>query len=134
MKPFSLESSMLTLRGVFYPTGYLFVMLPTLEDAEKLDHDLRASGYSGREPMLLTSATILEQISKTVRNTDSPLPSVGTEAATVHKYEEFARQGHCAVMIHAPSEKETQQVMDVVHRLPFSYAEKYRHLVIEDMV
>lgn len=133
MKPFSMESRMLTLRGVFYPTGYLFVMLPKLEDAEKLDHDLRDGGYHNHDVMLLESETILGQIGKTVRETDSPLPSIGTEAATVHQYEGLALKGHCAVMIHAPSESDTQRVMDVVHTLPFSYAQKYRHLVIEDM-
>ena len=32
MKPFELQSRMLTMRGVFYPTGYIFVMLPHAED------------------------------------------------------------------------------------------------------
>ena len=133
MKPFSLESSMLTMRGVFYPTGYLFVMLPKLEDAETLDRDLRASGYNGREVMLLKPETILGQIRKTVRDDANPLPSVGSEGTTVREYERLAQQGHCAVLIHAPSEKETQHVMGVVRGVPFSYAQKYRQLVIEDM-
>ena len=133
MKPFELESSMLTLRGVFYPTGYLFVMLPTIEDAHKLEHDLRAGGYTGHELLLLTPETILGTIRKTVRDDSSPFPSVGTEGDTIRHYEELARQGHCAVMIHAPSEKETEKAMAAVHGTPFSLAERYRHLVIEDM-
>ncbi|WP_137891516.1 RNA-binding protein [Ramlibacter sp. 2FC] len=133
MKPFELTSSMLTLRGVFYPTGYLFVMLPSIEAAEKLDRDLQASGFNGDEPMLVTPEAILGEIRHTVRDDANIFPSVGTENATVLRYEELARQGHCAVMIHVRSEKETQHVMDVVHKSPFSYAERYRHLVIEDM-
>ncbi|MDR3453307.1 MAG: RNA-binding protein [Rhodoferax sp.] len=134
MKPFSLESSMLTMRGVFYPTGYLFVMLPKLEDAETLDRNLRASGYSGREVMLLTPEVILGQIRKTVRDDTNPLPSAGSESDTVREYEKFARQGHCAVMIHVPSEKDTPRIMETVRSVPFSYAQKYRPLIIEDMV
>ena len=133
MKPFAMTSSMLTIRGVFYPTGYLFVMLPSIADAEKLDRDLLASGFNGDEPMLVTPENILGEIRHTVRDDANPFPSAGTEGATVLRYEELARQGHCAVMIHAPSEKETQQVMDAVHKSPFSFAEKYRRLVIEDM-
>lgn len=133
MKPFSLESSMLTIRGVFYPTGHLFVMLPKLEDAEALDRNLRASGYSGREVMLLTPEVILGQIRKTVRDDTNPLPSAGTEGDTVREYERLALEGHHAVLIHAPSEKETEHVMQAVRSVPFSYAQKYRHLVIEDM-
>jgi hypothetical protein len=133
MKPFSLQSRMLTMRGVFYPTGYIFVMLPEEQHASKLDHDLRAAGYSDEEPILVTPEQILDDIGRTVRRDDNPLPSVGTEAATVHQFEQLALKGHCGVMIHAPSTEETQRVMDVVHTLPFSIAERYRRLVIEDM-
>ncbi|MEO6973533.1 MAG: RNA-binding protein [Rhodoferax sp.] len=133
MKPFSLESSMLTIRGVFYPTGHLFVMLPLLEHAQALDRNLRASGYSGHEVMLLTPEVILGQIRKTVRDDTNPLPSAGSEGDTVREYERLARDGHHAVLIHAPSDKEAQHVMQAVRTVPFSYAQRYRHLVIEDM-
>lgn len=133
MKPFALEPRMLTMRGVFYPTGYLFVMFPSLADAERLDHDLQESGYRDHDVMLLDSQTILGEIGKTAAHTNSPLPSVGTEVATVHEFEERALQGNCAVLVHAPSSKDTEFVMDVVHSLPFTYAQKYRPLVIEDM-
>lgn len=133
MRPFSLEPRMLTMGGVFYPTGYLFVMFPTLEDAERLDHDLLESGYRDHDVMLVKPQAILEDIGKTVPHSDGALPSVGTEVATVHEYEERALRGHCAVLVHAPSSKDTEFVMDVVHNLPFTYAQKYRPLVIEDM-
>jgi hypothetical protein len=133
MKPFALDSRMLTLRGVFYPTGYLFVMLPRLEDAEQLDHDLESSGYRGHDVMLLPPATILGQLGATVSHNLDTMPSVGTEAATVREFERRALQGDCAVMIHAPTRQDADQVMDVVHTLPFSSATRYRPLVIEDL-
>ncbi len=132
MKPFVMTSSMQSMRGVFYPTGYLFVMLPALHDAQKLAHDLRASGYSD-DLMLLKPETILEEIGHSVREDGNVFPSVGSEAETVRHYCELARKGHFALMIHVPSEKETQKVMETVHKSPFSYAQKYRHLVIEEM-
>lgn len=133
MKPFALQSRMLTMRGVFYPTGYLFVTLPTAEDAERLDHGLETSGYRGHDVMLVSPASILQQIGGTVSHDEDNLPSVGTEAATVLGYERRARQGEFAVMIHAPTRKDSDSVMDVVHTLPFSSATRYRPLVIEDL-
>jgi hypothetical protein len=127
-----MQARMLTMRGVFYPTGYLFVMMPRLEDAERLDHELESSGYHGHDVMLVPPATILEQIGTTVSHDTDTLPSIGTEAATVREYERRARQGEFAVMIHAPTRQDSDQVMDVVHTLPFSYATRYRPLVIED--
>ena len=34
MKPFVLQPKMLTMGGVFYPTGYMFVMFPTRRKRE----------------------------------------------------------------------------------------------------
>lgn len=133
MKPFAMQSRMLTMRGVFYPTGYMFVMLPRLEDAERLDHELESSGYRGHDVMLVPPDTILQQIGATVSHDLDNLPSIGTEAATVLEYERHARQGGCAVMIHAPTRQDADTVMDVVHTLPFSCATRYRPLVIEDL-
>jgi hypothetical protein len=133
MRPFSLESRMLTMGGVFYPKGYLMVMLPTEQDARQLERELQAGGYQDEEPMLLEPETILEVVGHTVRNADgSAMPSVGTEAATIHEYERLARLGQYGMMIHARTEKDTQKVMDAVHHVPFTYAQKYRWLVIED--
>jgi hypothetical protein len=133
MKPFAMQSRMLTMRGVFYPTGYMFVMLPRLEDAERLDHELESSGYRDHDVMLVPPDAILQQIGATISHDFDTLPSIGTEAATVLEYERRARQGECAVMIHAPTREDSEAVMDVVHTLPFSCATRYRPLVIEDL-
>ena len=134
MKPFSLEPNMLTMRGVFYPTGHMFVMFPTEKDARDAEHALEADGYSGESISLLTPEDIQKKIARTVGNADMPLPSAGTEADTVRHFAQLASQGHHALMIHAPSADETEHVMSVLKNSPISYAQKYRHLVIEDLV
>ena len=63
-----------------------------------------------------------------------PLPSAGTEADTVRKFTELASQGHHALMVHAPSAKESDRVMALLEGYKMSYGQKYRHLVIEDLV
>jgi hypothetical protein len=133
MQPFTLDSSMLTMRGVFYPTGYMFVMFPTLDDAKKVAHDLEGAGEFEKPIMLLTPENIQEDVVRTVGNANAPLPSAGTEADTVRKYAELAGKGHHALMIHAPDADETERAMEVVRKAPFSFAEKYRQLVIQDL-
>jgi hypothetical protein len=134
MKPFELDPKMLTLRGVFYPTGYIFAMFPQLEDAEKVDRELRARNYEKNdETILLKPEDILGKVVSTVGGADMPLPSAGSEATTARQYAELASQGHHALMIHAPSKEESDRVMDVVRTAPFSIAERYRTLVIEDL-
>ena len=135
MKAFELEPQMLTLRGVFYPTGHMFIMFPTEKDARDAEHALEEdNGHSGDSISLLTPRDIQEKIARTVGHADLPLPSAGTEADTVRHITELASKGHYALMIHAPSAKETEHIMGVLKEFPISYAQKYRHLVIEDLV
>jgi hypothetical protein len=134
MKRFELEPEMLTMSGVFYPTGYMFLMFPTEQAARDAERKLEADGQSGEHILLLTPTDIQQKIARTVGNADIPLPSAGTEAETVRHFTELASQGHHALMIHAPSHDETEHIMEVLRGVPISYGQKYRHLVIEDLV
>ena len=133
MKPFVLVPKMLTLQGVFYPTGYAFLLFPDEADASKAAAELEAAGFDGDNIMLLPPEVILREIGKVDGESDVDLPSVGTEGATVRKYVDLARDGHFAVMVKAPSDKDTQRVMAAVANLPFSYGQKYHILAIEDL-
>lgn len=132
MKAFAIEPSMLTLRGVFYPTGYMFVMFPTEKIARDAEHALEQNGSTGEKISLLTPEDIQQKIAHTIA--DISLPSAGTEADTVRHFDELASQGHYALMIHAPSASETERIMNVLKDFPISYGQKYRYLVIEDLV
>jgi hypothetical protein len=134
MKSFSIEPNMLTMRGVFYPTGYMFLMFPAEQDARGALRTLEDSGFSGDEVCLLTPEDVQEKIAHTVGSADMPLPSAGTEADTVRHFAQLASQGHHALLIHAPSAKESDHVMEVLKSSNMSCGQKYRHLVIEDLV
>lgn len=134
MKHFELEPSMLTMRGVFYPTGYMVVTLPTEQHARAAELKLEDSGVMGEKVALLSPQVIQEKIARTVSTDDVPLPSAGTEADTVRRFAELAGQGHWALMIHAPQGDETARIMELLKEFPLSYGQKYRQLVIEDLV
>jgi hypothetical protein len=133
MKDFTLASRMLTLRGEFYPTGFMFVMVPTIEDARAIERKLLERHIGGDDVLLLTSQVVLDQIAPTAEHHGDTMPSVGFESNVVRQYRDLARQGHCALMIKAGNADHTEQVMEVVRSVPFSIAEKYRFLVIEDL-
>ena len=130
MKDFELTKKMLSMGGVFYPTGYAFIMFPDIEEAKQVARELETASD---DIMLLTPASILEKIGKADGHSDLSLPSVGTERATVQKYVELAQQGHHALMIPVDSEEAAERVMSVVRKRPFSYAQRYHMLVIEDL-
>ena len=133
MKTFSMDPKMTTIQGVFYPTGYAFIMFPDAENAEKAAQKLETVGFGGQNVMLLTPEVILQEIGKVDGESTVPLPSVGTEGATVHKYIDLARDGHHALMVKAPSDKDSERLMSIIREFPFSYGQKYHMLAIEDL-
>ena len=133
MRAFQLSPKMSTMQGVFYPTGYAFLMFPDAQEAENAARKLEESGFGEQDIMLLTPDVILREIGNIDGESSVALPSVGTEGATVRKYIDFAREGHYALMVRAPSDKDTERVMSVVRELPFSYGQKYHMLAIEDL-
>lgn len=133
MKDFELSRKMLSIRGVFYPTGYAFIMFPDIAHAEQVARELEAGNPSGEHVMLLTPTVILKDIGKMDGHSNITLPQVGTERATVRKYVDLAQEGHHALMVHVHSDDETERMMEAVRKVPFSYAQRYHLLAMEDL-
>jgi len=134
MKNFYLEPRMrATIGGAFYPSGYSMVMFPSAEDANRIGHKLIENGVSGDEIYLIPPATLLAEITPTVTESDDPLPSAGTDAATVRAYTKLAREGHTALLVKTKNEEAANRMMELVRTVPYSIAQRYRTLVIEDL-
>jgi hypothetical protein len=133
LSTFSLDSSMLaTLGGAFYPDGYSMVMFP--DEASAIDV---AKALSLQKPEVqifhLPPASILSQITPTVADSDNPLPSAGSEGATVRAYTKLAREGHHGLLVETPDGESAEWLMSAVRKVPYSMAQRYRKLVIEDL-
>jgi hypothetical protein len=134
MKPFS-TASLTNLRGVFYPTGHMVLMFPTAEDARRACELLRRDGVSEDDLCLATPQEFERQITGTTdEDDDMLLPSVGTEAETARRFRLLAHEGQHALIVHANAGMASDHVLDVLKGLPITYGQRYRHLVIEDLV
>ncbi|MDP3412977.1 MAG: RNA-binding protein [Polaromonas sp.] len=132
MKTFELTPKMVTMGGVFYPTGFAVLLFPEAEQARQAGEALEAAGFAGEAVMLLPPETILRDIGK-VEGDKGGMPSVGTEGHTVDKYIALARQGHHGVMVHAPDDEDTERLLTSLRQLPFTYGQKYHMLAMEDL-
>ena len=133
MKKFELKPDMLTMGGTFYPKGYAFIMFPNAAQAERAAFDIGNTSPHGDTAMFLNAATVLRDIGKVEGDSDIMLPSIGTEGATVRKYVDLARNGHCALMIKVNSDEETERVMLSARNNNFSYGQRYHLLAMEDL-
>ena len=135
MKPFCLDAAMTNMRGVFYPTGHMVLMFPTEHDARHAAELLRRDGVSEDEVCLAEPREFEEQLSTAIDEYDDVLlPSVGTEVETARRFRHLAHEGHFALIVHASSGLTSEHVLQVLHDTPISYGQRYRFLVIEDLV
>jgi hypothetical protein len=134
MQNFTLDSSMTAaLGGAFYPTGYSLVMFPAEKDAKSVAQQLEERGFAADAVYFLPPEIVLSQITPTTSGADDPLPSAGTEGATVRAYTKLAREGHAALLVKTDDEDVAERLMEVVRTVPYSIAQRYRMLVIEDL-
>jgi hypothetical protein len=113
MKRFNLDSHMTALiGGAFYPTGHSMIMFPSLEVASRIGHKLIEDEVVSGDEIYLISPT---------------------EGNAVANYTRLAREGHAALLIKTRDEAAAEKVMAVVREAPYSTAERYRRLVIEDL-
>jgi hypothetical protein len=133
MRHFQLESDMKTMRGVFYPTGYMLLMLPGEQQVLEAGRKLADAGIADEGTMHVTPEDFRREILGAAGD-DDLLPSAGTEGDTVRRFAEFARRGHHGLLVHAPSREDSDRVMAALQGCEISYGQKYRKLVIEDIV
>ncbi|WP_395686811.1 RNA-binding protein [Caenimonas koreensis] len=133
MKSFELDSSMLSLAGAFYPTGHMFLMFPSEQEARDAGKKLQDGGFTEDSLTLLTPEDVLEKIVRTAADSGA-LPSAGTESDTVRQVAQLASQGHYALLVHAPDADQSDLAMKLLQGSGLSYGQKYRMLVIEDLV
>ena len=134
MKHFTLDAHMTAaIGGAFYPTGYSMVMFPNADDANRIGHQLIEKGWSGDDIYLIPPQTVLREIASTIDEADSPLPSAGTDGATVRAYEKLAREGHTGLLVRTKDDAIAERLMAIVRTVPYSIAQRYRRLVIEDL-
>jgi hypothetical protein len=135
MKTFSIGAGMTNMRGVFYPTGHMVLMFPSERDARRACELLRADGVAEDDLCVAQPQEFERQISDAIdESEDLLLPSVGTEVDTARRFRHLAHQGHHALIVHASAATSSEHVLEVLHGLPISYGQRYRRLVIEDLV
>ena len=135
MKTFSIDAGMTNMRGVFYPTGHMVLMFPTDRDARRACELLRHDGVSEDDLCIAKPEEFERQISDAIDEyEDVLLPSVGTEVETARRFRHLAHQGHHALIVHAASRLSSEHVLQLLRGFRISYGQRYRHLVIEDLV
>ena len=132
MTPFTLDSSMTSMGGVFYPTGHVFALVPSDDVAQAAAQALHALGYDGAVRHA-TPEVILSDIVPTLGDPGEGLPSVGMEGEIVRRMGELAAAGYHGLLV-ALGHDDAHKVADVLNAYGATAAFHYRALVIEELV
>jgi hypothetical protein len=124
---------MKTMRGTFYPTGWMVLMFPGEQQAREAARRLAEAGVGEDRMMFMTPQDFHAEIAGS-KGDEGILPSAGTEGDTVRKMGELVAHGHHGLFVHAPDHADSDRVMEILGDTPMSFGQKYRKLVIEDIV
>jgi len=134
MKPFELTRKMMTMRGQFYPTGHIVAMFPSADAAQAAVRTLADGGVQEDGMSLISPEEMLRDVVRTVGDSDTVLPSAGTEADTTRRFAQFASQGHYTLLIPSPEHGDAEErVMAALKRHGVAHAQKYSPAIIEDI-
>ena len=119
--------------GVFKPVGHVIVALPTDRDAQEA---LVALSQAGFPPADIRSYTPDEMVRQADIDIDQAgvLAGIGQELNLVKAHRELATQGNSFVVVKAPKDEDAQRVADIARRYHATRAQKYGHLMIEELI
>jgi len=116
--------------GVFYPRGYVIVSFKSEADAQKMRKLLLDGGYDEQDVHVLDTARVLAGTTDDLKNLSPIIRALGIEGELIRRHQEAAASGASFVLAYAPSDQETQRLMNVARRVGFVNAHKYDRFTI----
>ena len=133
MRPLIVDSSMTSMGGTFYPTGYVFALVPDEDSTRHAAAALDTIDHKG-ELSYGDPATVMQEVVRTLGSVDAPLPSVGAEGDMVRRIADLAGTGHHGVLICMADKDTPERVVAAIAPEGAAAAFYYRTFIIEDLV
>ena len=116
--------------GIFYPTGWIVVAFQDKADAERVQQDLFTGGYDAEDCMLVGAADVIPAAHGQLDNAGW-LARLGKSDEMVETHLHAAKGGSTFLIVYASTDEEAGRVMNVVRRVAFQFAHRYRRFAIE---
>ena len=119
--------------GLFYPRGYVVVAFDNADEAESARELLVMGGYDPEDVFLSDPATVLEHTTAHLGSANALAKALGPEYAAETRHQELAKEGHTFLLAYAPSELDTERLMNVVRRFRIRLAQTYDRFSLEEL-
>jgi len=109
------------------------VAFRTLEDAERMQWSLVEGGYTEDDIKLLDTKRVLEGASADLEQLNPLVRALGAEAQATESHKAGAAAGHTFLVAYAPSDLDTDRLMNVARRIGYVKAQKYDRFTVTEL-
>lgn len=116
--------------GNFYPTHHVVLAFEQEQQAREVGGALRLAGFRN-----IREIDDKHMLSASQRGLDTVdlIASMGSSQKTVELHNRLAREGCHFLMVRAPSDDDTEKLMEIIRQNPFRLAQKYHRLIIQTL-
>ncbi len=111
--------------GMFYPRGYVIVAFSGEEEARRVRKLLVDGGYDEDDIQVMDTQRVLEGSSADLEQLSVLVKAFGSESGVIEGHKAGAQQGQTFLIAYAPSDLDTQRLMNVARRAGYASAVKY---------
>jgi hypothetical protein len=111
--------------GMFYPRGYVIVSFASAKDAERVRRLLVDGGYDEDDVHLMDTQRVLEGSSADLEHLNPLIKALGSEASIMESHRAGAAAGQTFLIAYAPSDLDTERLLNVARREGSLKAHKY---------
>ncbi|HYC33876.1 MAG TPA: hypothetical protein VEB59_16415 [Gemmatimonadales bacterium] len=119
--------------GIFYPRGYVVVALPSTEAADRMRRTLLDGGYDEEDIKVLERERVLEGATADLEHLSLFVRALGSEPQVSEGHQRGAAEGHAFLVVYAPSDLDTERLMNVARRHGYVKAQKYDRFTISEL-
>ena len=116
--------------GVFYPRGYVIVTFDAGEKAEQARRLLVDGGYDEQDVQVLDRDQVMRGSSEDLKHLSPVIKALGNEGDLIRSHQQQAAHGDSFLLAYAPSDLDTQRLMNVAKRVGYEAANKYDRFTI----
>jgi hypothetical protein len=131
--PSKRDSTPPTQFGLFYPRGYVVVAFEDAGEAESARELLIMGGYDPEDVFLSDPATVFEHTKAHLGSAGALAKNIGPEYAAETRHQELAKEGYTFLLAYAPSDLDTERVLNVVRRFRLKLAQKYDRFALSEL-
>ena len=119
--------------GVFYPRGYVIITFQTAQKAEDMRQRLLDGGYEEEDVEVMDTERVKRGTSEDLKHLSPVIKALGSEGDLIRGHQTQAAEGNTFLLAYAPSDLDTQRLMNVARDVGYHRAHKYDRFTIASL-